>query len=111
MLQPNYLNKRFKFCNVMQNAKEDDDYHDRLVFSDEVTFHLNGKVIRHNVRIWSTGQPVVVVAHERDSLHLTFLAQFIKQRCMACFVYKIVMGVSYLDDSVVLVSTIERRLK
>jgi hypothetical protein len=44
----------------------DDDFLRRLVFSDEATFHLSGKVNRHNVRIWGTESPHATVQHERD---------------------------------------------
>ena len=34
----------------MQDKLEEDDFDDRLVFSDEATFHTSGKVNKHNVR-------------------------------------------------------------
>jgi len=43
------------------------------MFSDEVTFHLSGKVNRHNVRIWGTENPHEIVEHVRDSPKLNFL--------------------------------------
>lgn len=42
-LHPNYLNKQFKNCRVLQNATED-DFIDHLMFNDKVKFHWNGKV-------------------------------------------------------------------
>ncbi|GBN90537.1 hypothetical protein AVEN_54331-1 [Araneus ventricosus] len=38
-----------------------------LIFSDEAAFHLSGKVNRHNVRVWGTELPHVIVEQERDS--------------------------------------------
>jgi hypothetical protein len=35
----------------------DDDFLRRLVFSDEATFHLSGKVNRHNFRVWGMENP------------------------------------------------------
>jgi hypothetical protein len=29
----------------------------KFIFSDEATFHINGKVNRHNVRVWGTENP------------------------------------------------------
>ena len=43
---------REDFCTQMQAILEEDEFDDRLVFSDEATFHLTGKVNKHNTRIW-----------------------------------------------------------
>jgi hypothetical protein len=59
--------ERINFCINMQEAIVEDGFLDRLVFSDESTFHLSGKVYRHNVRIWSTENPHAMVQHERAS--------------------------------------------
>jgi len=34
----------------MQEAMQNENFASRLVFSNEATFYLRGKVIRHNVR-------------------------------------------------------------
>jgi hypothetical protein len=39
-----------------------------IMFSDEATFHMSGKVHRHNVLIRGTENPYVVREHIRDSL-------------------------------------------
>ena len=44
--------KHKQFCVDMQEKLEEDEFNERLVFSDEATFHMNGKVNTHNVRIW-----------------------------------------------------------
>ena len=49
--------KRKQFCVDLQEKLEEDEFNERLVFSDEVTFHTNGKVNRHNVRIWGEENP------------------------------------------------------
>lgn len=41
---------QLKYCFKMLEALQDDDFTDMLIFSDEATFHLTGKVNRHNVR-------------------------------------------------------------
>jgi hypothetical protein len=46
---------------------EEDGFPEKLVFSDEATFHISGKVNRHNVRIWGTENPHTILEHERDS--------------------------------------------
>lgn len=80
----------------MQNAMEDDDFLDRLVFSDKVTFYLNGTVNRHNVRIWSTDQPLAIVEHESDSPKLNIFCAISKTKVIF-FMDKTVTGISYLD--------------
>jgi hypothetical protein len=43
------------FCVEMFDITENEyDYLNKAVFSDEATFHLSGKINRHNVRIWGT---------------------------------------------------------
>ena len=59
--------KRKQFCVDMQEKLEDDEFNERLVFSDEATFHTNGKVKRHNVRISGEENPHATIEHERDS--------------------------------------------
>jgi hypothetical protein len=49
--------KRRKFCEEMQLKTEEGGFVERVIFSDEVTFHISGKVNRQNVRIWGTEQP------------------------------------------------------
>ena len=58
--------KRKQFCVDMQEKVEEDEFNERLVFSDEATFHTNGKVNRHDVRIWGEENPHAIIEHERD---------------------------------------------
>jgi hypothetical protein len=48
--------KRREFCEEMQLKMKEDGFVERLI-SEEATFHISGKVNRHNVRIWETEQP------------------------------------------------------
>ena len=59
--------KRRDFCIALQDRLDEDKFADQLLFSYEATFHLSGKVNRHNVRIWGTENPRVIVEHVRDS--------------------------------------------
>ena len=54
--------KRKQFCVDMQEKLEEDEFNERLVFSDEATFHTNSKVNMHNVRIWGEENPHATVA-------------------------------------------------
>jgi hypothetical protein len=46
---------------------EEDGFMERLIFSDEATFHISGKVNRSNIRIWGTEHPHAMIEHQRDS--------------------------------------------
>ena len=46
---------------------ETDGFVESIVLSDEATFHLSGKVNRHNVSIWGAANQQVIVEHVRDS--------------------------------------------
>ena len=47
--------------NFMQ--MEADGFVESIVFSDETTFHLSGKVNRYNMRIWGATNPYFIVEH------------------------------------------------
>jgi hypothetical protein len=62
-LEPNDRPHRRNFCTNMLNRLEEDNlFLDKIVFSDEATFHLSGKVNRHNLIIWGSQNPHQVVA-------------------------------------------------
>ena len=54
--------KRKQFCVDMSEKLEEDEFNKRLVFNDEATFHTNGKVNRHNVRIWGEKIPIPLLS-------------------------------------------------
>ena len=49
-------------------------YRTHYAINNEATFHLSGRVHRHNVRIWGKGNPHVIREHERDSPKLNVWA-------------------------------------
>ena len=59
--------KRTDFCDMLLEDMENDTFLPWLIFSDEATFHLSGKVSRHNVCIWGLENPHEIVQHKRDS--------------------------------------------
>ena len=71
--------KRTDFC---------DAFLPRLIFSDEATFHLRGKVSRLNVRIRGLENPHEIVQHERDSPKINVLARFLLEIFMALSFFK-----------------------
>jgi hypothetical protein len=78
---------------------EEDGFAEKLVFSDESTFRVCGKVNRHNVRIWGTENPHATMEHVRDSPKVNVL-----RAVSSCQVYvpslftePTVTGINYLD--------------
>ena len=59
--------KRKQFCVNMQEKLEEDEFTERLVFSNEATFHTNNKVNKDNVRIWGEENPHATIEHGMDS--------------------------------------------
>ena len=53
VLNPQDHNLRLRFYLDFQQWLLKDGFAEELVFSDEATFHVCGKVYRHNVRIWA----------------------------------------------------------
>ena len=76
---------RLQFCTEMQHHLEEDCFPGNLIFSDEATFHLHGKVNRHNVRIWGTEKPHVAIEHIEILRNGTFAVPFPTRRCMDNF--------------------------
>lgn len=63
-----YRPKRVAFAvDILGNIDDDARYLERIVFTDEATFHVNGVVNRHNCRIWGSEQPNEVFEYVRDS--------------------------------------------
>ena len=59
-LQPNDMPRRKEFAvNMLQQNSEDEAFLKRVCFSDEATFHVSGKLNKHNARIWGSETPHV----------------------------------------------------
>ena len=57
-LQPNDMPRRKEFAvNMLQRISEDEAFLKQVCFSDEATFHVSGKLNKHNVRIWGSENP------------------------------------------------------
>ncbi|KAJ4436638.1 hypothetical protein ANN_16769 [Periplaneta americana] len=67
-LKPNDLPARYDFASDMPLKIDiENGYLQKVVFSDESTFHVCGIVNRHNCLIWGSENPHVVRELERDS--------------------------------------------
>jgi len=67
VLNPQDHNFRFHFCVDFQQRLEEDGFAEKLVFNDEVTFRVCGKVNRHNLCFWGTDNPHATMEHVHDS--------------------------------------------
>ena len=76
-----------------------DGFDDWLVFSDEATFHVNGKVNKRDTRIWGTENPHEIFEHVRDSPTLNVFCAMSKKAVLGPFFFKraTVNGDTYLD--------------
>ena len=52
---------------ILQHIDDDNDYLNNVVFSNKATFHVSGKVNKHNIQIYGSENPCKVVEKERDS--------------------------------------------
>ena len=87
------------FCTQMQTMLEEDRFDDCLVFSDEATFHLTGKVNKHNTCIWGTEHPHSMLEHVQDSPKVNVFCTISKRRVYGPFFFKgtTVNSKAYLD--------------
>jgi len=99
VLTPQDHNLRFHFCVNFQQRLEEDVLAEKLVFSDNATFHVCVKVNSHNVHIWGTENPHVTMEHIRDSPKVNVFCAV--SSCKAYgpffFVEPTVTGINYLD--------------
>ena len=67
-LYPHDFDVREEMCsNLLRRFTNDPMFIDCILFSDESTFHVSGRVHRHNCRIWGLERPIPERQHERDS--------------------------------------------
>ena len=89
----------FTLCVDFQQRLEEDGFVEKLVSSDEATFHVCGKANRHNVRIWGTENPHATMEHVRDSpkVNLFWAVSSCQVYGPFFFAEPTVTGISYLD--------------
>jgi hypothetical protein len=97
VLNPQDHNLHFQFCVDFQQQLEEDGFAEKLVFSDEVMFHVCGKV--NKIRIWGTESPREMVEHVRDSPKVTvfFAVSSCKVYRPFFFAEPTVTSINYLD--------------
>ena len=61
-LKPDDHPRRAAFAEeILQRIDDDNDYLNSVIFSDKATFHVSGKVNKHNIQIWELENPCEVV--------------------------------------------------
>lgn len=98
-LKPDDKEKRLEFCGYVLQKMEDHAFLQSVIFSDEATFHLSGKVNRHNVRIWGLQNPHSTLEHERDSPKINVFCALSCTKVYGPFFFaeQTVNGIIYLD--------------
>jgi hypothetical protein len=59
-----------------QQQLEEDEFAEKLVFSDETIFHVYGNLNYHNVCIWGAENPHATMEHVSDSPEVNMFLQF-----------------------------------
>ena len=67
-LQEEDYPRRAAMCAELIDQTESANLINKILFSDEATFHTCGKVIRHNCRIWADEKPPNLHEWERNTL-------------------------------------------
>jgi len=91
--------RRLDFCLQLQDLTiSDDNFLEKVQFSDEATFHVRGAVNRRNVRIWGSENPHVYVEHQRDSPKVNVFCAISSQKVYgpSFFAEETVIGMTYL---------------
>jgi len=98
-LKPTDRIDQSNFCIKMQDAMTEEGFLDRVVFSDKSTFHISGKVHRHNVRIWGTEHPHEMVQQERLPQRSVFFCAMSTRKLYGPLFFRedAVTGTSYLE--------------
>ena len=72
-LKPADHRQRREFANwVLENKAIDNDFCKKIIFSDEVYFHLSGDVNKQNCRIWGSENTPEIHKKPMDSQRVTF---------------------------------------
>jgi hypothetical protein len=78
---------RTHFTEDIQVKMEDGGFMECLIFSDEATFLLSGKVNQHRVRIWGIENPLPQIHNEFDSLKINVFCAFSQQTFHGSFFF------------------------
>ena len=72
---------------MLSRIEDDEDYLKKVMCTDEVCFHASGKVNQHNVRIWGSENPHVVIEHRCDSTKVNVRCGLLHDRLVGPFFF------------------------
>jgi hypothetical protein len=84
---------------MLEQLTADDSYLQKILFSDEATFHTHGVVNHHNCRIWGSENPHALMEHVRDSPNVNVWCGIMSDRTVGPFFFHKITITSavYLD--------------
>ncbi|XP_023725909.1 uncharacterized protein LOC111874552 [Cryptotermes secundus] len=84
---------------MFHRIQDDENFLDSVIFSDESTFHVSGKVNTHNCRIWGSENSRVSLEHVRDSPKVNVFCALSTERVYGPFFFmeRTITGSVYLD--------------
>jgi hypothetical protein len=84
---------------MLHRIEDDEGFLDSVIFGDESTFHVTGKVNTHNCRIWGSENPRASLEHVRDSPKVNVFCALSKEKVYGPFFFmeKTITGIVYLD--------------
>jgi hypothetical protein len=68
-----------------------------VIFSDERTFHVSGKVNTHSCWIWVSENPRISLEHVRESPEINVFCALREEIVYGPFFMETITGISYLD--------------
>ena len=87
-LKPNDGPKSKVFAlEMLSRIEDDEDYLKEDMFTDEAYSHVLGKVNQHNVRIWGSENPHMVIEHIRDSPKVNVWCGLLHDRLVGPFLF------------------------
>jgi hypothetical protein len=72
---------------MLEQLTADDSYLQKILFSDEATFHTHGVLNRHNCRIWGGENPHALMEHVRDSPKVNVWCGIMSDRIVGPFFF------------------------
>ena len=87
-LQPNDMPRQKEFAvNMLQRISEDEAFLKQVCFNNEATFHVSGKLNKHNVRIWGSENPHATIELQQDSPKKNFWCGIMCNRIIGPFFF------------------------
>ena len=92
-------NRRIQFCEIFkQKCAEDPSFPEKIIWSGEATFKLNGLVDQHNNLYWSSINPCETIVNDGNSAGVTVWIGICASGLVGPFFFEeIVTGESYVD--------------